>query len=160
MAHEGDYYSTVEAVRNFTGVRPEDLPNLASVDALEDQIEEWLKDVKELIDEFCQRNFLAEEEGEGPEIPRGVHLAAQRAARNIISMARLSANAGQVNPDEFFRNQSQNADVVLTEAIKDDLRRVKQRIIDTTPTQQISLRVLPGRRSSEDESQRYPWTPV
>lgn len=160
MASEGPYYSSVEAVRNLTGVRPEDLPNLASVSALEDQIEEWLMDVKELIDEFCQRDFLAEEEDGGPEIPRGVHLAAQRAVRNIVSMGRLSANAGQVNPDEFFRNKSQDSDVILTEAIKDDLSRYKQRIVDTTPTRQVGLRVLPGRRDAEEESQRYPWTPL
>lgn len=147
-----EYYSEIEEAQNLSGIRPGDLDSLPTQDSVEDQIESWLRDIKDLIDTHLKRDFAYEEELSRPEgggpparpVPRGIHLIAARALRNLVSMARLSVNAGQANPDEFAQIAKQNADEILTDTLLKDLNRYRD-VGRSAADRAVRLRVMPGR---------------
>lgn len=159
-----EYYSTVEEAQNLSGLRPGDLDSLPTQDAIEDQIESWLRDIKDLIDNHLKRDFAYEEELSRPAgppvgaptkpVPRGIHLIAARALRNLVSMARLSANSGQATADEFAQLAKQNADEVLTDTLLRDLNRYRDAGRSATD-RAVRLRVMPGRTKPGFTNPRY-----
>ncbi len=151
------YYSDVDTARKLAALRPGDLIGLDTAAALDDQIEEWLKDIKDMIDEFLRRDFAKEEDVSGKKIPRGIHMAAARALRNVGMMARMANNAGQATPDEFNTLAKRDTDQILSDTIKADLSMYRA-LRDDTTSNIVRLRVMPGRAAVGYENPYYPDT--
>lgn len=117
MASEAQFYSSVQAVRDETGIKAADLDieatgALSAEDVLDARIEEWLVAVKALIDAYTNRDFLEETRipatDSTPEVPPdparvspAIHLIAERAAANMVAAARLRRNTPRPQPDEY-----------------------------------------------------------
>lgn len=145
-----EFYSTVQNVRNFTGIEPGDLEGLDDEATLNAEIEGWLKDIKSLIDEYVQRDFAKEEEESRPEgggdptspVPRAIHNAALRAARNMVAMAKFSRNTGTAQQGE--NDQPVMPQTTLSNDIRADLKLFRRTITDKRPSS-IFASVMPGR---------------
>ena len=108
-------YSSVEAVKQYTGIVYTDL-NLDNEAALTAMIEEWLAEAKSLIDYDRNRDYDAD-----GSVPDGIHGIAKRIVGNMASVAVMKRQTPVVMNDDFTNNIA--TDLVFTESIKRDLRR-------------------------------------
>lgn len=118
MAEE--YYSKVEDVINSTGIQAQDL-GFPTDDLLKDWIGARLMEIKDMIDRDRNRDFAAEAEEKGTDIPKGIHGIALRMMSNHIGAAALRRTTPIIRVDDFAIKGLE--DQVFTEAIRKDLRR-------------------------------------
>jgi len=128
------FYSSVDAVKQYTGVRPEDLGLPGTVDqgeneteiTLEEVLEQWLVEAKSLIDLDRNRDFHADyaQEVNGDTVynyPPGLDNVAMRLVANMVAQAVMRRETPIVQIDDFTINMVD--DQVFTQAIRADLRR-------------------------------------
>lgn len=109
-----DFYSTIEDVKKYTGIKPKDLSITET--ELNSLIEKWLAGVKSLIDADRNRNYT--EEGN---VPAGIDLIALRMASNLVAIAVVRRDTPIVRVDDF--NIQLVRDEIFTEPILRDLSR-------------------------------------
>ena len=113
------YYSTIVDVKNYTGIRKEDL-GFSTEKALEDFIEARLLEVKDLINNDRNRNYDTEVlAGERLEVPPGIHQIALRMMANLIGYAVVRRDTPIVRISDF--NVQQIDDKIFTPDLKRDL---------------------------------------
>lgn len=120
MAEDKKYYSTVKDAIQSTGVRKDDLGFTTDED-LAEWIEARLVEIKDLIDADRRRDYHAEEEQLGKEIPPGIHGIALRMMGNHIAYVVLKRTTPIIRVDEFSIKLVE--DQIFTSAIKTALRR-------------------------------------
>lgn len=114
------FYSTAAAVIESTGIGPEDL-GMETSQALTTWIEARLKEIKNLIDQDRNRDYAAEAETAGKEVPAGIHGIALRMMSNHVGHANLRRTTPIIRVDDFSIKMIE--DRVFTPAIRDDLKR-------------------------------------
>lgn len=118
-------YTSPKDVRDGTGVQPADflLPDDDALDALLDR---WAEQVKGLIDQHCNRDFLTEAGGDLDQVPQPVRSVAERAMMRLVGMARANRDSALVRIDEF-RVTTDLVDEVLPASLRRDLPRAAPR---------------------------------
>lgn len=125
------FYSSVEDVLNYTGIRPADLGfkddkddggdpedsgfRKTAEDKLAAFIEARLIEIKDMIDRDRNRDYHAE-----INVPPGIHHIALRIMKNLMGHAVMSRSTPIVRVDDFTIRMVE--DQVFTPAIKRDLR--------------------------------------
>lgn len=122
-----EYYSTPEDVISYTGIKPEDL-GMDTESELKIFIVKRLIEIKDIIDHDRKRDYHAEAEESGTQVPPGIVHIALRIAKNFISHAVLSRETPIIRIDDFTIRSVE--DKVMTRAITEDLKRfpLKKRI--------------------------------
>lgn len=110
-----NYYSSVNQVKQYTGIRAEDL-GFEHEEFLDEVLETWLIQIKDLINRDRNYDYTKDEE-----IPAALNNIALRMAANMVAQATLRRETPIVRVDDFNVNMVEDA--VLTNAIKQDLRR-------------------------------------
>jgi len=129
MAEE--YYSTVKDVIQSTGIRPTDLgmesdtEGEAGAQTAAEKLETWIEtrlvEIKDLIDHDRNRDYAAEAEADGKEIPPGIHGIALRMMANHVGYAVLRRTTPIIRVDDFAINAPEEH--LFTASIKSSLRR-------------------------------------
>ena len=112
-------YSTPGKVISYTGVRPQDFyledgEEKTAEEKLEELIEGWLLQIKDLIDADRGREYKED-------IPPGIENIALRMAANMVAQAQLRRETPIVRHDDYSVDMVE--DKVMTNAIKNDLAR-------------------------------------
>ncbi len=115
-----EYYSTPADVIQSTGIRPDDL-GMETTQQLNTWITARLQEIKNLIDQDRNRDYAAEAETEGKEVPKGINGIALRMMSNHIGHANLRRTTPIIRVDDFTIKMIE--DQVFTTAIKNDLKR-------------------------------------
>jgi len=119
-------YNTPEEVIQYTGIRPEDLYLQDDIEAVEGSqtaeeklnalIEQWLTQIKNLINQDRNRDYSAE-----AEVPPGIRNISLRMAANMVAQAQLRRETPIVKKDDFTISMVE--DKIFTPSIKSDLSR-------------------------------------
>lgn len=112
------FYSTAVDVIGATGVEPDDLSQADSA-SLTSLIEDWLLEIKDIIDADRKRDFLDEAGGDPLAVRKLVHNVAKRMASNMVALAVLRRDTSIVKMDDF--SVQLVSDRVLTEDVRRDL---------------------------------------
>jgi hypothetical protein len=139
------YYSSVEEVISYTGIRYDDL-GLESEEELAWLLEQWLIQAKDFIDKYIERNLHKElESGKLSEIPPSIHNVATRIVANMVTQAVIRRQTPIANKDNV--STITVSDSIFTDSIKQDLEQFK--IVSTSP----ALRIKRVRSRSEREGE-------
>lgn len=114
------FYSTAADVISATGIRKEDL-GIDTDEKLTEWIEARLVEIKDMIDHDRNRDYHAEEEEKGTDVPPGIHGIALRMMANHISNAQARRSTPIIRVDDFAIRPLDER--VFTPGIKEDLKR-------------------------------------
>ena len=115
------FYSTVEDVKQYTGIQPRDL-NFDEESDLDTFIEARLIEIKDLIDHDRNRDYSKEvDAGERLIVPPGIHHIALRMMANLIGYAVVRRDTPIVRISDFAVQTID--DKIFTPDLKRDLSR-------------------------------------
>lgn len=125
---EKKYYGDLEELKTVTGIRPEDLyfkdeeGGKTAEEKLDELLESWLVQIKDMIDQDRKRDYLKEyENGEREQIPPGIHFIALRIAANMIAQAMVRRDTPVLKVGEYAVKMAEEN--IFTNAIKKDLAK-------------------------------------
>ncbi len=119
------YYSNPKEVIDFTGIKPKklnlnDQKDKTAEQVLEETIEKWLIQIKDMIDRYIGKEYVDEDN-----IPGIIENVALRMAGNMVTVAMLRRNTSLIQSDNFDMGLIQ--DRIFTDAIKQDLDNTVKR---------------------------------
>lgn len=112
-----EYYSNPQDVIEFTGIKPKKLQinddtDVSAEEKLEDTLENWLIQIKDIIDRYTGEDY-------SEDTPGVIENAALRMAGNMVTLAMVRRNTSLMQSDNF--DMAIIKDNILTESIKEDL---------------------------------------